>query len=128
MSSSRKTLISRGATVLFAGLMLLSAFMYLTGAPDIRATLTHLGYPPYMLTILGVAKLLGAIALVQPVQPTLREWAYAGFTINLLGATVSHVFSGDPVAVTAAPVMAGVLLAVSYAGAGLGFRRPVSVP
>ncbi len=100
--------------MLFAGLMLLSAFMYLSGAPQIQESLAHLGYPPYILTILGIAKLLGAVALLQPVLPTLREWAYAGFTINLIGATASHALSGDPMGVTVAPVMVLALLAVSY--------------
>lgn len=127
MNSSWKTLISRGATVLFAGLMLLSAFMYLSGAPQIQESLAHLGYPPYILAILGTAKLLGSIALLQPVLPTLREWAYAGFTINLIGATVSHIFSGDPVGVTAAPVMVLALLAVSYAGTRQDSQPAVNV-
>jgi hypothetical protein len=46
---------------------------------------------------------------------TLREWAYAGFTIDLIGATASHVFSGDPVAVAATPAIFLLLLAASYA-------------
>lgn len=58
-----------GVTVLFAGMMLLSAAMYLSGAAAIRETLAHLGYPAYILTILGTAKLLGAVALLQNLCP-----------------------------------------------------------
>jgi hypothetical protein len=48
--------------------------------------LAHLGYPSYLLAILGTAKLLGAPALLQNRFPTLREWAYAGFAFDLIGA------------------------------------------
>lgn len=109
-----KTRVHWGVTLLFSGLMLLSAAMYLTGATQIRETLAHLGYPPYLITILGVAKLLGVPALLQSRVPALREWAYAGFTIDLIGATASHLFSGDPVAVALVPASFLLPLAVSY--------------
>ena len=103
-----------GVTVVFAGLMLLSAAMYLSGAPPVRDGLSQLGYPAYLLLILGSAKLLGAIALVQTRVPTLREWAYAGFTINLTGAGASHLFAGDPFGTAVVPAAFLLLLAVSY--------------
>ncbi len=53
----------------------------------------QLGYPIYTLTIIGIAKLLGAIALLQNKYPTLKEWAYAGFIIDLLGASASWAFT-----------------------------------
>jgi hypothetical protein len=55
----------------------------------------RLGYPTYFLVILGVWKLLGAVALVIPRFPRLKEWAYAGVVFNLTGALISHVVSGD---------------------------------
>jgi hypothetical protein len=55
----------------------------------------HLGYPIYLLSMLGIAKLCGAAALVLPVPRGLREWAYAGFVFELTGATVSHAIMGD---------------------------------
>lgn len=99
----------------FAGLMLLSALMYLTGAPEIAAALSGLGYPPYILTILGAAKLIGSVALLQNRLPTLREWAYAGFTINLVAASASHVLAGDPVATALTPASLLLPLTASYA-------------
>jgi uncharacterized membrane protein YphA (DoxX/SURF4 family) len=54
-----------------------------------------LGYPIYFLTILGVWKVLGAIALVTPGLARLKEWAYAGIFFNMTGAAASHVFSAD---------------------------------
>jgi hypothetical protein len=109
-----KTYTYWGITGLFAALMLLSASMYLSGAAQIRGVLAHLGYPAYLLTILGTAKLLGTLALLQNRVPTLREWAYAGFTIDLIGATASHLFAGDPVSVAMLPAMFLLPLAVSY--------------
>lgn len=116
----------------FAALMLLSAALYLTGAPEIRDTLLRLGYPAYLLTILGTAKLIGAVALLQPRFARLREWAYAGFTINLIGATASHLFAGDPAAAALAPAAFILPLALSYAlrpdvapAGHSGVRQPV---
>lgn len=57
---------------------------------------THLGYPVYLLTILGIWKILGTIALLIPKFPLLKEWAYAGFFFIMSGAMFSHIASGDP--------------------------------
>ena len=57
----------------------------------------HLGYPIYFLTILGVWKILGVVALLIPKFPLLKEWAYAGFFFAMSGAAFSHIASGDPV-------------------------------
>ena len=89
--------------------------MYVAGAPAIREALAHLGYPAYLLTILGGAKLIGAVALLQYRAPTLREWAYAGFTIDLIGAVASHLFSGDSLSVASMPAVFLLILAASYA-------------
>jgi len=56
--------------------------------------ITHLGYPIYFLTILGIWKLLGVIAVLAPKFPVLKEWAYAGFFFIMSGAIVSHIASG----------------------------------
>jgi hypothetical protein len=76
--------------------------------------MTHLGYPLYVMTILGVAKLCGVVVLLMPGQPLLKEWAYAGFTFDLIGATASHAFMGDAIAETAAPVILLGIAAASY--------------
>lgn len=57
--------------------------------------LKHLGYPAYLLTLLGVLKLLGVAALLVPKFPLLKEWAYAGFFFIMTGAAFSHIASGD---------------------------------
>jgi uncharacterized membrane protein YphA (DoxX/SURF4 family) len=58
--------------------------------------ITHLGYPVYLLTILGVWKLLGVAAVLAPKSPLLKEWAYAGFFFTMTGAIFSHFAVGDP--------------------------------
>jgi hypothetical protein len=54
----------------------------------------RLGYPAYFLVILGIWKLLGAVAVIVPRFPLLKEWAYAGVVFNLTGALASNVASG----------------------------------
>jgi len=56
---------------------------------------TALGYPLYLLSILGVWKLLGVIAILVPKFPLLKEWAYAGFFFAMSGAFVSHLVAGQ---------------------------------
>ncbi|MGV3466131.1 MAG: DoxX family protein [Heyndrickxia sp.] len=56
---------------------------------------TNLGYPLYILTILGIWKLLGAIALLMPGFPRLKEWVHAGIFFLMTGAALSHAFSND---------------------------------
>jgi uncharacterized membrane protein len=99
------------STVLVAVAMLLSGFMHLTHQPPVAAAMRSLGYPGYLSTILGTAKLLGAAALLVPVYAGIREWAYAGFTFLLLGAAASHLFSGQA---PLAPLIVLALLALSY--------------
>ncbi len=110
---------SRGAaiaywvsTFLFAAMMAMSATMYLT-QPTMAAAFAHLGFPPYFRVELGVAKLLGVVALLAPVPARVTEWAYAGFGITLVSAVVAHSTVDGP-AKAAAPLVAFALLAVSY--------------
>jgi len=65
-----------------------------TGGVD---SITHLGYPVYFLTILGIWKILGVIALLIPKFPLLKEWAYAGFFFVICGAIYSHIALGDTI-------------------------------
>ena len=58
--------------------------------------MAHLGYPAYLLTILGIWKLLGVVAVLIPKFPRLKEWAYAGFFFAMSGAAISHIIMGDP--------------------------------
>ena len=83
------------ATALLVSELVLGGIWDVLRVPHVRDLIERLGYPTYFLVILGVWKLLGAVALVIPRFPRLKEWAYAGVVFNLTGALVSHVASGD---------------------------------
>jgi hypothetical protein len=59
--------------------------------------ITQLGYPAYFLTILGVWKILGVVAVLIPKFPLVKEWAYAGFIFAMSGATFSRILSGNSI-------------------------------
>ena len=82
-------------TGLLAGLSAFAGFSYLTGSPQAVQGFTHVGYPQHLRIMLGIAKLLGAIALVVPGLPKLKEWAYAGFTFAWISALVAHYLAKD---------------------------------
>lgn len=88
--------------------------------PELLAQLGELGYPPYLARLLGVAKLAAAVTIAAPKLPRLKEWAYAGVAINMVGASYSHLSHGDPVANVVTPL---VILAVALASY---FLRPAS--
>ena len=76
--------------------------------------LIHLGYPSYFTDILGAAKLLAAAVLLVPGFPRLKEWAYAGIMINMVGAAVSHIAVGDGIGDIAPPATFAVIVLVSW--------------
>ena len=83
------------STGLLAALSLLAAFAYLSGSPQAVQGFAYVGYPQQLRIILGIAKLLGAITLVVPGLPKLKEWAYAGFTFAWVSAVVAHYLAKD---------------------------------
>ena len=101
------------STVVVAGLSAFAAFSYLTAAPQAVAGFAHLGYPQQLRVMLGIAKLSGAIVLVVPGVPKLKEWAYAGFTFAWIAAFVAHHLAGDGPE-SFMPVVLLVFLGVSY--------------
>jgi hypothetical protein len=103
-------------TVLFLLPQAWAAFQYLLEAPRMTATISGLGYPLYLMPLLGAAKLLGITAIATGVSPTLKEWAYAGFTFDVCGAFASHVSVGDPAWVASVPLL---FLAVQLTSYGL---------
>ena len=72
-----------------------------------------LGYPVYFLTILGVWKMLGVIAVLIPKFPLVKEWAYAGFFLAMSGAIFSHIASGNAVNEIFPPLLLLILTVVS---------------
>jgi hypothetical protein len=102
-------------TGVFAALFLASGVVGLAQVPANVAATRALGYPSYLLTILGIWKLLSVPALLAPRLPRLKEWAYAGIFFELTGAAASHAFSGDTPGRIATPLVLLLLPAVSWA-------------
>jgi uncharacterized membrane protein YphA (DoxX/SURF4 family) len=76
--------------------------------------ITHLGYPVYFLTILGIWKIFGVVALLIPKFPLLKEWAYAGFFFAMSGAVFSHIASGDPMTENVPALLLLILTVISW--------------
>jgi uncharacterized membrane protein YphA (DoxX/SURF4 family) len=89
----------------------------LVAGEPVAEVLAHLGYPVYLLTILGVWKLLGAIALLVPRFPRLKEWAYAGSFFVYMGAVASGMVRGydDPGTFIWPPLIFAMLTLASWA-------------
>jgi hypothetical protein len=80
-----------------------------------KLAISHLGYPDYFRVLLTVFKILGAVVLIVPaIKPRFKEWAYVGFAINFICAAVSHTVVDGFDGQTIFPLVAFVLLAVSY--------------
>ncbi len=103
------------ATAIFCLVMGFSGFAHLFQIAMIAEAMETLGYPMYLLTILGVAKLLGVVTVLAPGFQRLKEWAYAGFTIDLLGGFVSHIAVKDTMANTIPPLVVLAIVLTSYA-------------
>jgi hypothetical protein len=76
--------------------------------------MVHLGYPVYFLTILGTWKILGAVIVLIPKYPLVKEWAYAGFFFAMTGAVFSHLAMGDEAITLFGPVLLLILTVVSW--------------
>jgi len=112
-------------TILGPASFVIGGVLFLSRAEQPAATLAQLGYPAYLLTILGTWKLVGALAVVVPGFPQLKEWAYAGFFFELTGAAASHALNGDGVGKILQPLVFLVLVAASWALRPASRRLPV---
>ena len=80
--------------------------------PEAVAYIGHLGYPPYFVTLIGVWKMLAALAILAPRFPRLKEWAYAGICFDLTGAAISHTVKGTgPIDILLPIAVLGVVIA-----------------
>lgn len=102
------------ATIWLALGMLSTGIVQVLKMKEEVAMMTHLGYPSYFLTILGVWKILGVIVLLIPKFPILKEWVYAGFFFAMSGAVFSHSFRGDEAKDYFGPVLLLVLTVISW--------------
>ncbi|MBZ4188126.1 DoxX family protein [Niabella beijingensis] len=102
------------ATVWLALGMTSTGIVQLIRQKEETEMMVHLGYPVYLLTLLGIWKILGVIAVLIPRHPLLKEWAYAGFFFTVTGAIFSHLAGGDGGRGLFGPVLLLVLTAVSW--------------
>jgi hypothetical protein len=113
--TNRGHLAYRIVTGIFALMSTYSVVLLLSGAPAFFAEAHALGYPSYFIRMLGVAKLLGVVALVLPRRPSLREWAYAGFVFEFVAAIVSRLASGEAATQAIPALVELTIVTASYA-------------
>ena len=87
--------------------------LFTNGPEPIVKIMLQLGYPLYLMKILGLAKILGGLAILTGKVPRLKEWAYAGFAFDFLGATASHILANDS-SNALFPFIFFILLMISY--------------
>lgn len=112
--SKRNRIIYWIATLWLALGMTATGIVQLIPVKEEAEMIQHLGYPLYFLTLLGVWKLLGVIAILIPKFGLLKEWAYAGFFFAMSGAVISHLAVGDGVSALFGPSLLIVLTVVSW--------------
>jgi hypothetical protein len=112
-TSSAKTIIYWIVTTLFCLQMSFTAYAQLR-LPQVAEAFIHLGFPAYFRVELSWAKLLGVVVLLAPAPVRLKEWAYAGFAINLVSALIAHLSVGDGPEMWGWAAGTGVLWGLSY--------------
>ena len=112
-SSKATTIVYWIVTALFCLQIGFTAYAQLR-LPQVAEAFTHLGFPAYFRVDLAWAKLLGVVLLLAPVPARLKEWAYAGFAINLVFALIAHLSVGDGPQAWGWAVGTGVLWGLSY--------------
>ena len=110
-------------TALFCLQMSFTAYAQLR-LPEVAEAFNHLGFPAYFRVELSCAKLLGVVLMLAPVPARLKEWAYAGFAINLASAVIAHLSVGDGPEVWGWAAATAVLWGLSY----FFWRRPQVTP
>lgn len=110
----RKLIIYWIFTALMAFGMTSSGIMQLLKTKEMQEMMLHLGFPVYLLTLLGVWKLLGVLTVLVPGFLRLKEWAYAGLFFVMSGAFVSHVSLGDGLKEMIGPLMQSIFILLSW--------------
>jgi hypothetical protein len=109
-----KTIVYWIVTALFCLQMSFTAYAEV-GLPQVAEAFTHLGFPAaYFRVELSLAKLIGVVLILAPVPARLKEWAYAGFAINLASALIAHFSVGDGPEAWGWAAATGVLWGISY--------------
>jgi len=100
-------------TAVFCLQMTFTAYAQLR-MPQVAEAFTHLGFPGYFRVELSLAKLIGVALLLAPAPERLKEWAYAGFAIDIASAVIAHLAVGDGPQAWSWAAATGVLWALSY--------------
>src|SRR5215475_9935936 len=108
-----RTIVYWLVTALFCLQMSFTAYAQLR-LPQVAGAFAHLGFPAYFRVELSYAKLLGVVLLLTPVPPRLKEWAYAGFAIDLASALIAHLAVGDGPEAWGWAAAIGMLWGLSY--------------
>ena len=102
------------STCLFCGVFLMTGTLYIVHAQTMVTKFNEIGFPLYILNLIGPLKIAGALTLLIPAAPPrLKEWAYAGFTFAWICAFVAHYLAGDG-SKAFMPLILLVILFVSY--------------
>lgn len=112
--TKRNKIIYWIATIWLALGMISTGIVQIIKMKEEADMMKHLGYPLYFLTLLGVWKILGVIAILIPKFPLLKEWAYAGFFFAMSGAVFSHLACGDGAKELFGPILLIVLTVTSW--------------
>ena len=108
-----KQVIHKTSILLNAAAATAAGLVNISRHKALMESLDRLGYPPYLVTMLGSCELLGALALAVPRTPKLTEWAYAGFAFTYAGAFLSHFAKGGRKEILA-PLASLALLMTAY--------------
>lgn len=112
--NKRNKIIYWIATVWLALGMTSTGIIQLMNVKEETEFILLLGYPAYILTLLGITKLMGVVAVLVPRYPLLKEWAYAGFCFMMTGAVYSHIAMGHSFKEVAPPLLLIVLTFISW--------------
>lgn len=113
-SEKRKRIIYWIFTLWMSLGMISTAIVQLMKNKDELTNFTNLGYPAYLMYIIGIWKILGVIAILIPKYLLLKEWAYAGFFFVMSGAVISHLIVSDAAGRTLPAVLLFVLVVISW--------------
>jgi len=113
-SQKRNTIIYWIFTLWMSLGMVSTAIVQLMKNKDELANFTNLGYPSYLMIIIGIWKILGVIAILIPKFPLLKEWGYAGFFFVMSGAIISHIIVNDSINKIFPAVLLFVLVIISW--------------
>lgn len=102
-------------TAVVVGECIVGGVMDLLHLAPFYPTMIGLGYPGYLATIMGTAKILAGVVLLAPRLPRLKEWAYAGVLINMIGAAASHLAAHQSASNLIAPAVFAGLALLSWA-------------